>query len=128
MPVYDIICDCGFNGETFSRVNDLRDGRCKCPQCKQYAPQDWEHKQVSIGAGRELHGTKAISQQHWCHPTEVDTFRKGVARHGGDPSCVKANGDVVYRTQADKYKTGRAFAGAERELRQKQHKNGVVSA
>lgn len=122
MPLYDIVCACGYNGEAFSRVAELRDGLCKCPQCGKHAPQNWEAKQVAIGAGRELHGSKAISQQHWCHPSEVDTFRAGVARHGGDPTCVKSNGDVVYRTQSDKYKTGRAFASAERELREKASK------
>lgn len=119
MPMYEIMCVCGYNGESFSKVADLRNGLCKCPQCGNFAPQNYAAKTIGVGASRELHGSKAISQQHWCHPTEVETFRKGVARHGGDPSCVKSNGDVVYRTQADKYKTGRAFANAEREMRQK---------
>lgn len=105
MPEYPIACECGFHGDVFARVAELRDGRCQCPDCGRYAEQDYAAKRIANG-NREFHGERGVSLTEGWHADEVEKVHRTMIRHGDVDAAnmVDREGNVRFRSRQDQQK------------------------
>lgn len=111
MPIYPIKCACGFAGDVFAKIAEVKryKGKVLCPECGDPAEQDYANKSVGF-QGNELHGTRQESMDVQAQPHEVGKLRR---LYGDIGRCWQPDGTVKFKDKDD----AKAFFRKDDEIR-----------
>lgn len=116
MPNYFIRCECGFHGDAFAKVAELKDGRVPCPTCGQHAEQDWSQKTVALGGSAiTFSGDRQQSITEGFHSSEVAEARQMFGETHG--ACIQSDGSVRFKNRDEQ----RGYMRRKAEIYSKNH-------